>query len=227
MEDLPLYAADLEKNCGTGAGGFQPGNTCGAGGGSAREEAYSGKTIRPKLVAELREREDLIRRSSIEHGVVYAKSGNRIMLKHGSSDRVRFTREEIDMIKRHSDVVFTHNHPSGRAFSMDDVVWAHHVGTIAELRAVAPDGTVYRMRPPKDGWGALTGDQIKDTYLQADSDADDKVRPRLESLMDRGKLEPVEADRVHTHWVMQRVAKRLGLEYERVLGEGVELAEVA
>lgn len=226
MEDLPRYAVDLEKNCGTGAGGFQPGNTCGAGGGSAREEAYAGKTIRPKLVVELREREDLIRRSAIEHAVAYAKNGNRILLKSGSSNHVRFTVTEIAMIKSQGGVVFTHNHPSGNAFSLDDLVLAQVVG-LAELRAVAPDGTVYRVRPPKAGWSSLSKTQVEDAHIQAGFEADQLVRPKLDPLVYSDKLEPIEADRMHTHWVMQRVAKKLGLEYERVLGEGVKRAEVA
>lgn len=108
---------------------------------------------RPEHVArELSVHEDRIRKEPVEHSVALDANGKVVLQKTSNHpSRVYFTLDEINGIK---DSVFTHNHPRGRGLSSDDIYLAMF-SDVSEMRAVGPDGTVWRVMRPERGWGFL------------------------------------------------------------------------
>jgi len=67
---------------------------------------------------------------------IIGKDGNHTFSKSGEKSSVSFTNEEIEFLK--GAKVFTHNHPSSRCFSFEDLAMTMKHG-IVEMRAIAPE----------------------------------------------------------------------------------------
>ena len=83
----------------------------------------------------LKGHEHEIRRMNVEKGYAYDDAGNVVVSRVGEADRITFTSEEMVKI-RNDCTVFTHNHPSGGSFSVDDIILAQ-TSDIREIRAVS------------------------------------------------------------------------------------------
>lgn len=106
----------------------------------------------PALSEALARVEAEIRNEPVEHGVFFTLDGREVWRK--TSDKkssVDFSDIEIDRLRQLGDLVLTHNHPGGGPISPSDIVTAV-VMNVAEVRAVTPDGTVFRLRRPPEGW---------------------------------------------------------------------------
>lgn len=158
-----------------------------------------------------------------------AKAGKFLFENRGTATFVSFTKDQLSQMR---GAVLTHNHPSGNSFSDQDVLLAHQVG-MQEVRAIAPDGTVYRLREGKRPWSDYSEDEIKNGLLDAEIRANFTVRPVLEPRVtewekgnkEGNSLSPNEASKIHTHWRMQEFAEITGLRYERILGPDVKREE--
>ncbi|MBY0242220.1 MAG: phage head morphogenesis protein, partial [Burkholderiaceae bacterium] len=90
--------------------------------------------------------EDQIRGEKNEFGAFVSKDGGVLLRRAGLPDKVPYTEDELRSMK---GTTFTHNHPGGLSFSVDDVRNASFADLV-ELRAVAPH---YRhTMTPKGAW---------------------------------------------------------------------------
>lgn len=78
--------------------------------------------------------EDEIRYDSLETGAFFASDGRILVRRQGAADNVRFTNTEARL---GFDGLFTHNHPMGGNFSLDDIIQAAIIN-LKEVRVVTP-----------------------------------------------------------------------------------------
>jgi len=97
-----------------------------------------------------------------EHGYAFDARGNKIFDKVGERAQVSFTEEEFNRIK--GARLFTHNHPSGRSLSADDIKVLVR-GQLDEMRA-AGDQYVYSMKFNKKAIKGLSEAEI-DEYIRS------------------------------------------------------------
>lgn len=99
------------------------------------------------------EHEDRIRSESNEHAVALAADGT-VLFEHTQNiaDQISFTQEQADILRANGDATLTHNHPRGTSLSADDLLVAIFAN-LKEMRAVGPDGAVWRVRRPGASWG--------------------------------------------------------------------------
>ncbi|UZR29072.1 structural protein [Methylococcus mesophilus] len=76
--------------------------------------------------------EDSIRQQASETGAFFGSEGNVILQRSGKADKVAFTHGELRAM---GGSTFTHNHPGGASFSLNDVQMAAEY-SLQELRAV-------------------------------------------------------------------------------------------
>jgi hypothetical protein len=83
----------------------------------------------------------------VEHLYALDKDGNVLFDQAGEDHMVRMTREQNSLlVSQNGDAVITHNHPTGKSFSVVDVI-AMLGGNLAEIRAVGREWT-YSMSDP-------------------------------------------------------------------------------
>lgn len=90
--------------------------------------------------------EDLIRKESIEHGMIIDDNGKIIAYKEGEADKISFG----EFVSVAEGKTLTHNHPSNGTFSEWDFFAAYDL-KLSEIRAVGPTKT-YVMKRPQGGW---------------------------------------------------------------------------
>lgn len=114
------------------------------------------------LQAALDEHErELRERRGDEYLVALDENGGELFNRSsGHRDRVEITRDHINILLDYGRATLTHNHPSGRTFSVADIDLAASAN-LAEIRAVTPSGTVHQLKRPEGGWKALHPDQHK------------------------------------------------------------------
>lgn len=95
-----------------------------------------------KVVKAISGMENLIRNQSYESGTCVDKNGNKIF---DASDGERSSIDLSQYAERLKDTVFTHNHPSGTTFSVEDLSSAVRCG-MAELRACHSNGAYSLVR---------------------------------------------------------------------------------
>ena len=132
--------------------------------------------------------------------------GEVLLEKDGETNHVQFTNDEVNSL-RGADVVFTHNHPSGRGLSFDDVNFARDIDA-AEMRAVGRGGGgrgsqayIYRAQPGSSGLWPAAGD-LKTWYDEVGA----RVFDALLSKVDAGALTTGEAGREHYHEIWKTIA---------------------
>jgi len=100
------------------------------------DEPLSYEQLERKII----EKEQAIKSLANEVGVAYDEFGNVVLEKMGSSNAISFTESEL---KKLAGNVFTHNHPGGKSFSLEDIQFAL-ANKIKEIRAVSNQrGGVY------------------------------------------------------------------------------------
>ncbi len=167
----------------------------------------------------IREREDQIRRLPFETAVAWDAAGEIVLEKTGEAKRIVFTDKELSVLQ---GSVFTHNHPSGLAFSGDDprsfgnsfslsdIRLACFV-SLTELRVVTPRLRL-SLKPSPLGWDAAYWQKVLEPiYLRHKGDVSREIRIALKS----GGLQEAAAEAMHFHEICQRTAEEAGLQYER------------
>lgn len=149
-DDEIIGAAITANNCGVGKDGFEHGNTCAKGGGALGKEPNYGKLSQKQLTSGIKSGKFL---KDFEERYRGAGVENMLVIKPGtinspaSATLVKGTgRNEIDAGSLNLfNAIVTHNHPDGDNLSIQDIKTMAR-GSLRELRAVAPDGTVYSMK---------------------------------------------------------------------------------
>jgi len=172
-----------------------------------------------RAVTAARAAENGIRFDATETGIALDRTtGRELFRRPGTRDRIQFTSNDEREMRGQ---ILTHNHPGGVtdgpvelrgiSFSEADVELAAFV-EVAEVRVITA-GWRYTLRPPPTGWNRDWWQQIlvpEHNLHRGEVLAD--VIPR----MVRGELTRVEgaAFTIHETWV--RVAKALGMTYNRM-----------
>lgn len=140
------------------------------------------------------------------------KGGQVIFEKSGRNDSIGFNIDEIEQIKGAD--IFTHNHPRGYAFSLNDIVFAQ-TWNIKEIRAIAPksvlgDGVFsWKINPN------TSAKAIKKEYAEALDD----FRYEYELYYDTTDGSVAKAElwetyyRQHHHKIWEKVAKITGAKF--------------
>lgn len=150
--------------------------------------------------------EQSIRANTYETAFVFNASGNLISSAKGQAHSVG-----LGAIPENS--IVTHNHPSGRSFSRQDILTTTS-DNLSEIRAVGTKRT-YSMKRPESGWGS------REKLIPVISRAEIRTKERLTNYIRRGSLiSPAEeskrihqANELHWHLVWKNVAKEMGWEY--------------
>jgi hypothetical protein len=117
--------------------------------------------------------EDAVRHDFNENGAFFRPDGSLIFRKIGTPSNVLFSASELIGVNNSG---FSHNHPGGHSFSMQDVRHAVELDLI-ELRAVAPHWR-YIMHPAEawPGWDAIEQSVKDETPF-----AIDEINPMLKA----------------------------------------------
>ena len=154
----------------------------------------------------LKEKEAEIVGLDYERAYVFSKEGNILLRKNGERSSVKFLPDELTLFK---NAVFTHNHPRGNSFSIEDILLSIEYD-IVEVRA-ASQKHIHSMLRPKSGWPEAN--ILFDEYNKANRN----VREEFLRKIDLKQMTADEASREHFHQVWLRVAKTLKLNYKREL----------
>jgi lambda family phage portal protein len=202
-------------DCGTGAGGFKPGNDCARGGASGKnkDEPKGGKDkFIPSMHGPdgpIRKFEERVKNQNFESALIVDGNGEVIIQKDGDKDSVTFSDDQMRNILGAQRTTLTHNHPSNSAFSKEDMKFASNTG-LFEIRAVTKDYVyVLRREPGAEKWPApyLLGDEYEkqkwDVFTKYDSESN--------TVTDNPSL----SNENFMHEVCQNVAARFNLYYAR------------
>lgn len=133
-----------------------------------------------------------IRNEANEHVYILDEKGAVIGEEVGAPDKVVLEK----YVRRVSDMILTHNHPTGKVFSEADFNFAMG-NNLAEIRAVGPSKT-YIMRRPKEGWSFDAKESIMkkvrqdwfNEFRREYSTAGVERKRQLESILwERGRMQ--------------------------------------
>ncbi len=147
--------------------------------------------------------ENRIRNELREHGAFFDAEGRALHEVIGEFDRIGVEERILESLRGSA---FSHNHPGGLSFSVEDVILAATYGLV-ELRVVTD-----RLRY------SLTGlDQITDRAAFAAVIQEERLRTNadLAAAVRFERLNLYDFDLYSAHVVWQRVARRLRLNYRR------------
>lgn len=150
--------------------------------------------------------ERLISGTDVEHAVALDKNGDRVFSKTGTRTHVNFTKAEVKLMK---GATLTHNHPSNRSLSANDIYMLKYAG-LAEIRACNSDGVSYYMRQP-DKWDTRINTKKKIETERAKARAEAKAK--AVQLIAEGKLDYKDRLVYISHETNRIFAERFGLEY--------------
>jgi hypothetical protein len=178
---------------------------------SGSEHRSSDVTLRAETT--LRSKERKICDDDKETGIFVGRDGKVAFSKGGEEHLVNYTAAEIRSLKELDDLVMTHNHPSGRSFSREDLEFAAIVN-LAEVRAIGRDSItgrryIHRIPRPENGWPSKT------ELGRAIGKADSKVKDSFCRQIGSGEMTIREANLYHWHNVWKSAAHELGLNYSR------------
>jgi len=208
---------------GQGSGNFGHAGRPGEVGGSAGEGGPGGADNRPwarqlppnGLGVGERNMLRLAEQDGNEHAANYDANGNPLRLLSGTSNSIAIP---FDVREEMAGGAFTHTHPAGRSFSIEDGHILCVQSELREIRAVSMepqlDGHTYLYRLSRK---AGTETISKDDYLKKYGDADHSVRARFLPAIDKGTMTINEANAGHHREVWKRLAPELGLVYEEVV----------
>jgi hypothetical protein len=202
-------------DCGTGAGGFKPGNDCARGGASGKKKDEP-KVEKDKFIPSMhgsdgaiRKFEERVKNQNFESALIVDGNGEVIVQKNGDKDSVTFSEDEMRNILEAQKTTLTHNHPSNSAFSKEDMKFAANTG-LFEIRAVTKDHVyVLRREPGAEKWPAeyLLGDE----YEKQKWAVFEKYNP----ISDRVSDNPARSNQEFMNEVCENVAARFNLYYAR------------
>lgn len=144
--------------------------------------------------------EESIRRDDLETGVFISPSGETLLRRTGSPDRVSFTVAELANMR---GATFTHNHPSRAPFSHHDLALAGEIG-LFELRAVTSGRRYLASGIPN--LGAKAFEMRLFAYEQASSLA-------LKESVRTGEINSSDYGMMLRHMAIKRFAADAGFNY--------------
>ena len=107
--------------------------------------------------------EDVIRRLPIEYAMAHTEDGIHVIRKTSNAPNyVAFSSPEVKRLMDAENLVFTHNHPGGSAFSDADIIFSMSVDA-REIRATQNNGGVWSMVFP-DGFGDFSKAALQKKY---------------------------------------------------------------
>jgi lambda family phage portal protein len=199
-------------DCGTGAGGFKPGNDCARGGasGKKKDEPKGEKSRHPaphkyQVITDFEER---VKNEKTEYALVTDQNGNVLVENEGNANSVTFSTNQLIAIKDSGNAIASHNHPSDNPFSRADLMWAARFN-VAEMRVVSPNFVNILKRPEK-GWpdigriDLIIGENIDVHFEDA------------KKLYQSGKITAERANQVYLDNVSKDLAAWIGAKYERI-----------
>jgi lambda family phage portal protein len=197
-------------DCGTGAGGFKPGNDCAKGGGSGSKKKTEDKSSHPaphkhQVVTDFEEK---VKSDTNESALVVGSNGEVLLEKQGNSMSVGFSQAEIDAIQQDGNAILTHNHPEDTSFSREDLIFAAR-NNLAEMRVVTEE-SIYVLQRPAKGWADLKEMDVLIAQNQAAHFENTK------QMYKAGKLTAEEAGKTFIHEVAKDTAVWIGAKYERI-----------
>lgn len=175
--------------------GSGPGATMGA-----TERGYS-----QTLAKAVQSREDEIRNSPNERLSLFNESGKEIFRNDKGGEHGVSYPDELG-----GNAIVTHNHPSGRSFSDDDVFGSVTLNG-KEIRAVTSDRT-YSLKRPKEGWG-VSGDAAQSRYKQLYFQNISKASKYVKSYTGDKQVATRRAYGNIEHTTMKQLSKEFGWEY--------------
>ena len=153
---------------------------------------------------------EIAEQKSYETAVFIDKDGKEMYRKSGEKSSVSFDKAEIAAAKDH---ILTHNHPSARGLSFQDLTFASQAD-LAEIRAVGihpREGKItYLIKRPSGGWPK------PDDMFEKVSYWDTRLRNRLYPLLRAGKISDDGASRAHHYALAALVSKDIGAEYRAI-----------
>ncbi len=159
---------------------------------SAVERLYQGGATGDALSAAVDKVEDEIRNLPHERIHVIAPDGSVLATNNGNSSSCEVPADAAKQMRERGDTVFTHNHPSGRSLSVDDIHLAMALN-VAEMRATTPDGGTWILRRPAKGWGLPSqsaADSMPKMLQGAYNKAIDVARARMDARVSAAGGEP-------------------------------------
>ena len=175
------------------------------------------------LAAVVRAHEDeIVRSDKAERGIAVDAKGRTLVAKTGEARHIVWRQPEAERLR---GSVFTHNHPTGYTFaigdprrggsslSFEDVAFAVK-WQVAEVRAVSP-GWRHSLTPGSSGWPSA--EKLRETFIAVESEVKAEGWSAINAAEARGDREKVrrEQEANYFHWIWQRVAQALGLNYRR------------
>lgn len=164
---------------------------------------------------------------TVEFGRWYDELGYLLQSQKGKEDHINWQIESI-FADQYQFGIRLHNHPRTNedvfeSFSLVDIIVASQWELTEELM-VTPN-YIYSMRPPVEGWESLGSntkksfedglDEISGIIEKTYEENHKSVVQELQKKIDNGQLLPEHASQMELHETWKRVAKKLGLRYNR------------
>lgn len=187
--------------------------------GGVRGPKVSLDTYKPTLKAAIVETESKIRKRKTEKLVALGENGEVVFSKSGTSDRVRFTADEISLMTG-KNLVLTHNHPLERAnryqigssFSPDDFGMAVRTNA-REVRAVTERYT-FSVKRPQSGWG-VTRDELKLKAWSIETRVISDLEVYIKNYKGDKNVARGRAEELAGHLITKELSKLYGWKYKR------------
>jgi lambda family phage portal protein len=201
-----------QLDCGTGKGGFKPGNDCAKKGQSKSPQPQeTPKRTFPSKHKAISNFEKKIVNQDFESCLVVNENGEFVLRKDGEKSQIAFTRSEFRTIINTKNATFTHNHPGGSPFSEADFKAAADMN-LYELRAVTKDSLYVIRKPnPNEFWPA-SGDEMAFELEQQGVD----LAPKYNEAVKSGAMTPRQATIEWGHEACKNTAEVFGFHYERI-----------
>lgn len=149
---------------------------------------------------------------NFETGLAVDERGVTLLEKVGEAREIAFTEPQTSLVA--GATAFTHNHPSGSAFSVQDLVFSRLL-RVQQVRAIGRQEGRSVLYTADIGRHAnrIEVPEVLRAWNRAVQRADRELQ--LGPRVVRGDLDELEANRVFSHRVNQLVAQQLGYRYRR------------
>lgn len=155
--------------------------------------------------------ESFVKNKKIENCLLVDEKGSVVLSKMGDENHINFTLDEVAKVKKAKNVIFTHNHPSGNSFSIEDVSFAVE-NFVKEIRCVGSRYT--HVMTVKEGLSIKELVPVYNRNMEA-------VYYELIKKMEDKEISTKEANIAFHHKTWEFVASQLSeLTYERIVNKG-------
>lgn len=177
----------------------------------ARPTPISIQSPQRTLYNKIESREAGIQYNNKETAIAFNKQGEVVVEKVGSETSVRFTKKELEKIEGN---IFTHNHPSSKSFSEDDIGFAFK-NKLSEMRVTSAEYQ-YSLTSKV---GNLDSKDLKDVMVSY-SLIKQKTKTKLLEMVHKNIIGIQRANELVDHLTLRKLVndkflKKLGLVYSR------------